>query len=54
MLKRIVAAAAVAAGLAAPLVVASPASAAGQACYSLHAQVNGQDLINQEGCQPLG
>ena len=53
MLKRLVAAAVVVAGLAAPLAVAAPASAAGQFCYNLTVNANGSNVVDQADCQAL-
>ncbi len=50
MLKRVLATAAVVAGLSA--VLAGPASAA-QACYDVYADVNGT-VVAQAGCVPIG
>lgn len=52
MLKKVLAAAAVAGALA--VAAAAPAAAAGQFCYDVQVVVNGESQVSQAACQPIG
>lgn len=52
MLKKVLALAGLTASLA--LVGAPAAQASGQACYSVTVVANGDTVVDQAGCQPIG